>query len=335
VTTQPFELPDGQALLVTGSLSAKQQDRWLERSAIRPVSIIRTHEGTPRVDPVAGFDHVGDLGVGSMAWDERRDRLWFSTGPDLWLADLTMSTCSRVEIPDLVDTHEIDIFGDDLWIANSGRDEVVQVSLETQSVVNRTDLGKFRSGAGTAVSGADRFHMNQLFDDHQGHMWGLVHHVEGRQFLKKVATRVVKAQGDGGVINVETGETLSLRLTAPHSVVVCAQGYWVFDSGQRLARRYSKTWDLESTVPTWGWGRGADIDAPSGVLYCGMSPIRKRYLGIVAGPADESAPLVEAFAINTGDMTGRVEVGTVEQINNVYLLPVDVCDAICALEPST
>src|SRR5207244_847381 len=97
-----------------------------------------------------------------------------------------------------------------LWIANTGRDEAVAFDLATEKVVDRMPVRSVRGseaaeprapGAGETV---DRFHANQITRALDGKLYVLVHHVDGKQLVKYVAQRLVKMQGNGGVIELAT-----------------------------------------------------------------------------------------------------------------------------------
>ncbi len=317
-------IPTGYRLLVTGSLSAKEPDRWMSRDQIRPMQILH---GTEQI-AVSLFDNIGDLGVSSVAWDRKRARLWVSTGADLYRLCLGSTSFEPVEVEGLRDVHEIEIIRGRLAIANTGRQEVVFLDLDSEQVVHRISLPIGTTATEQHADPAIRYHPNIIFHGHDGDDWVLVHHIEGRQVLRQVASRMLKVQGDGGVVNLRTGDAIPLRLTAPHSVTVLDSGYLVFDSGQRTVRRYSPAWELELVHETTGWGRGAAASTDPDVLFCAMSPIRERYLGVIGGPAGERFASVDAIDIRSLQTLATTRIGGVEQLNNIYLLPESVCEAL-------
>lgn len=323
----PFPLPDGHRLVVTGSLSAKSQDRSLDRDAIRSVQVV----GPDGSGPVPWFDDQGALGVSSFVFVPDTDRVLFSTGDDL--VDLRLSTGERVARPvtDLVDVHEMTMIDGTVWLANTGRDELVAVSLVDGVETERIPLASFRTAAGASdQESVDRFHVNQAFGDRAGALHCLVHHVAGRQFLRRVAARVVKSQGDGGVLDVRAGVRRDLRLSAPHSVRLVGDRYWVFDSGKATIGVFDGDWEPEGTIDTSGWGRGAAVSDDGALVYAGMSPIRRRYLPFMSGQP-LTVPAIEAFDAEAQRSLGVLELAHVEQVNNVYLVPDAVADALLAL----
>lgn len=115
----PFPIPSGRRLVVTGSLSAKAQDRTLDRDSIRSVQVI----GVDGAVPAPWFDARGDLGVSSFVFPAASDRVLFSTGADLVEVSPGAPGAVEIPVPDLVDVHEMTIVDDTLWLANTGRDE--------------------------------------------------------------------------------------------------------------------------------------------------------------------------------------------------------------------
>ncbi|MGB0653748.1 MAG: hypothetical protein ACPGQL_11175 [Thermoplasmatota archaeon] len=319
------------AIVVTGSINAMRLDRKLDRADLRPVQVL-DEDGW---HPVPCMQAWGDLGVSSLAWHpEALERLYATTGGDLRCYDLDRSTVEEMAPADLDDVHEMAVIGDTLWLANTGRDEAVGIPL-ARGEARRVDLDRFRADAPTARADQEvrnRFHGNQVFADHQGHLAALVHHVTGRQVLTKVAEKLLKKQGHGGVIDLETGEARDLGLSGPHSVRLdpSGTGYWVCDSGTAQLNHYDAAWNLVGQVATAGWGRGADWLGR--YLLAGSSPIRKRYLDIIPG-AKEGPSTLEAFdAEADGRLAASCEVPNVEQINNVYRIDRRVAEQLIAFE---
>ena len=74
---------------------------------------------------------------------------------------------------------------------------------------------------------------------------------------------------------------MNLRLNGPHSIREVEGEYWIFSSGEQIIKRYNRNWEYLDNIPTSGWGRGGEYWANEGIYYSGISPIRKRYAGIV------------------------------------------------------
>jgi hypothetical protein len=141
----------------------------------------------------------------------------------------------------------------------------------------------------------------------------------GPQYIRRSATQIIKKQGNGGILNLATGERFPLQLVAPHSVRKVENHYWVFDSGKAAINIYSDDWQLVSMLPTSGYGRGAELSTSSGIYYAGISPIRKRYLGVFPGQK-EGPSQIELFDVERKLAIGTLTLSYVEQVNNVYLL---------------
>jgi len=316
------------SVIVTGSLAAKVADRTHTRDEVRPVHVV----DVDGVRAAPWFDDRGEHGVGALLVDPDGTSAWCSTGDDLLRLDLVAGTVVTVAVPELLDVHEIERDGAALLLANTGHDEVVVCDGGSGHVHERIDLAGFRT-AREGTDAADRFHLNQALVGPGNRRWALVHHVEGYQLMRKVATKALKVQGDGGLVALDDGERRVLRLTAPHSITHVGDRWWIFDSGRSELRIYDEALSHTSTTPTAGWGRGAVVDEMAGVVYAGMSPIRRRYLGVVPGRHVDAPCVVEVLAAADGRSQAMIEIPDIEQINNVYLVPSSVGDAVVGFAP--
>lgn len=320
-------IPPSHSLIALGNLNAKKQDRRLERSDILPVQVA-TSDGWI---PIKGFSGYGDMGVSSMAFPERAtDRVFFATSNELFCAHLTQGRVEQIAIDGLKDIHELSVFEDDLWVANTGNDEVIRVSISSLREVDRIFLKsneKEPSRAGDNF--VDRFHCNQVFFTENKQPVCLVHHVSGKQFFHKVAEKVLKTHGNGGVIPLTPGaSSIFLNLKAPHSIRRVADRYWIFDSGARFIRVYSLDWEQIHSIPTRGWGRGAAVTADNTYFFAGISSTRSRYLS----PGSEHVPnLVEVFSCVAMSKKAEVEIPNIEQVSNLYLVPTQVVKQLHSL----
>lgn len=338
-----LDLPEGHALVVTGSLSGKAQDRTHARGAIEPVQVIDQH-GTR---PVPFFRSIGELGASAFAFVDRGvghgstlPIVYFTSGADLLELELEHGSARDHPVGGLVDVHELSHHDGTLYLANTGRDEVVAFSTVEHRVTDRLAMAQFRAGGGMPgtppamseppAASVDRFHVNQAFRGIDGDLWALVHHAGGKQFLRYVAEKALKVHGNGGVLNLSTGQAVHLGLAGPHSVRCVGSSYWVLDSGRCRAVIFDQHWAPQAIVPTTGWGRGACLSPDGAHLYVGMSPIRRRYLPFMAAGSD-FVPTVERVDVGSGETTGRVELGGIEQINNVYVVSGAITDALLAL----
>lgn len=321
-----MSLPIGpdEALVVVGALATKPADRHLERHEISPVQVF-TADG---VEPVRALD-CGQYGMSSLVIRPDAGMAYGSSGDDFFRLDLDDGKVTDIEIADLKDSHEVTEIDNTLWIANTGRDEAVAFDLETGKVARRVPVRSVRGnepaaapavGAGETV---DKFHANQITRGLDGKLYVLVHHVDGKQIVKYVAQRLVKMQGNGGVIEIETGRPVALALSGPHSIeAVGPDEQWICDSRAGVLRVYDRDWREQAQIPCAGWGRGVSVSrAPgnTGTVYVGISAIRKRYLQVIP-TSQHSQNMVQAFDVARRALIGETLVPNVETINNVYVV---------------
>jgi hypothetical protein len=337
--------PD-EALLVLGSLHAFPQDRKLERSKVRPVQIIMDGD----VHPASFFDAWGEWGVISLAWrPEQPMILYVAIETKLLKVDLLQQHVVDTGIHDLRDLHELTMIGDTLWLANTGRDEIVAFDVLREQVSERVDLSAYgsklkitsrmmeddqddRELAGDVREVAEKFHCNQVFQGPDGDPYVLVHYVSGNSQLIRRAARKIRRQGNGGVINLATGQGISLGLKGPHTVRKVQGDYWICDSGRSNIKIYDSYWTLKRTVSSKGWVRGADVSEAFGLFYVGISRFRKRYL--VTNPTVQQTPnMVQAISIKTKEPLKELVLSDVERVTNVYVISKDVALAMLELQP--
>ena len=314
-------IAEGKSLLVIGSQNENPDDRVLDRSEIRSVQVL---DRTMGLREARFFSSWGECGVSSVAADPVSPQvLYVATSTTIVRVDADGGDIVDLEIPDLIDIHEITMAGTTLRIANTGRDEIVCYDTRAGSVSDRLSLRKFArrntpmlDATETAV---DTFHCNQWFEDQDGDPFVLVHHTEGRQILKRIAQRLLKSHGTGGIINTDTGEVASLNLKAPHSVRICGSHYTILNSGHFLLQIYDSHWNLIKRIDTSGFGRGADFDASIGMYYGGVSATRKRYLD-VSQRNSTPANTVLFVSFPEFSVVHRQDIPGIEQINNIYLV---------------
>lgn len=329
--------PSGEAVLVLGSLNAKSQDRTLERYSVRPVQLISGGE----IKRVPFFDSWGALGVSSLARHPVNPSiLYVTTGTELIKIDLESQRVEELEVPGLHDVHEITVIGDILWLANTGSDEAIAYDVVQEKIAKRMSLSVDAPGSmadvheaeaeNSEVEVVDRFHCNQIFDGFDGDLYALIHHVSGKQMIQRIGRKLIKNQGNGGVINLTTGRAVPLDLKGPHSAQKVHDSYWIFDSGRATVNIYDQSWVLRGTLSTRGWGRGAAVSESLGLFYAGVSATRKRYLGV--GAKSQHVPnMVRVFSIEGRAPVEDVELSGIEQVNNVYVIPEETALAMLAL----
>ena len=134
----------------------------------------------------------------------------------------------------------------------------------------------------------------------------LIHHVSGWQYYRILFEALVKQQGDGGVLNLDTQEVFPLKLQSPHSVRLINGNYWIQDSGDRSVKIFDQKWKLLSTIELGGFGRG-------------ISATRKRYLKVI--PTGKYLHnRVVAVDLEKRKTSGEVVIPNIEQVDNVYIL---------------
>ena len=306
-------------LVVVGSQAANAADRTLARSEIQSVQAIR-NDGT--VTHCRFFDDVGAFGVASLCLDVAARRLYYSGGTDLCSLDLSSGIKTDLGVPGLIDVHEMELIDGKIYVGNTGSDELV-IFDPASGEVTRQHI----TGAGSPD--ADRHHLNQVMRAADGELYGLVHHVDGKQVLRQMAARALKSQGNGGVIRLSDGKRFPLRLHAPHTVTVVDGNNWVFDSAQAYIRIFDPNWNAAGAIPTAGWGRGAALlSGGERTLYavC-LSNIRRRYLHLFKNP-EAFVNGVELIDVNTQKQVYKRELAQIEQVNNVYFYPAELLSVI-------
>lgn len=324
-------------LLVLGNLNTKAKDRTLTREELRPVQLIRA-DGVHHIE---SLQNIGDVGINGLTWtDEDPLVFYFSTGSNLNYLDLTSGEIREIGLNRLGDTHEIDVYDGLIWISNTDFDEIVAVNPARKEETKRISLDSFREDSSSLeaegeneperVKEESHFHCNQVFRNLDGDLCATVHHVSGRQVKRFYPNRVLKNQGDGGIINLEKGEKQELRLKCPHTVSVLEGEYWIFDSGNFKIKVYDDQWVLQDTIDTLGYGRGAAV-GEGGCLYAGISKARKRYLKFLPVEASEICR-VQVFDTETLEAIGDIEIPAIEQVSNVYSISDEQAEALLSLE---
>ncbi|MGV0795686.1 hypothetical protein ABQF26_01885 [Mycolicibacterium elephantis] len=316
-----------------GSLNANIADRTLDRSDLHSVQLI---DSMSSVRPVEFFSDWGALGISSMCWHPDNPYIFYvATESALFRIALSDGQYERLEISNLADVHEITIIDNVIWIANTGHDQIVAYDIKQGKVTQRLNLSDYRASVSTSEDdpdtvAVDTFHCNQVFQGYDGSLYVLVHAVSGRQLKKKVARKLLRTQADGGVINLTNDQRYSINLKAPHSVRLVDNSYWIFDSMRFKIDILDKDWNFVQSVETRGFGRGGYYDSDNGTFFAGISATRKRYLRLL--PAGEAVPnTVQVFDVKSYTERGKISIPNVEQINNVYCLPIDVADALINL----
>lgn len=307
-------------LLVLGSQNAKEQDQKLTREQVRPVQILY-RDGS--IKPVNFFNSWGEVGVSSIAWDSRyADELFVSENEEIRRLNVALRSFKTLDIGKAGDIHDIHFLDDILWISNTEHDEAIGFSPETNKVKERISLASFRTEyekSDDLEKVIDRFHCNQIFLNYKKEKCALIHHVSGWQYYRILFEALVKQQGDGGVLNLDTQEVFPLKLQSPHSVRLINGNYWIQDSGDRSVKIFDQKWKLLSTIELGGFGRGMAFSEKDNVGYVGLSATRKRYLKVI--PTGKYLHnRVVAVDLDKQQVSGEVVIPNIEQVDNVYIL---------------
>jgi len=327
-------IPPNNALLVFGALNVNKEDRELSIKTLKPVQIIIDDE----IKPVLFFKSWEVVTISAMAYHPNDSMVIYITkGKGLLKIDLHKGSSQFFDISNLKDVHEITVIDNILWIANTRYNEAVAFDILLEKVINRVNLfslNAFREykdkQEDSDIDVVDKFHLNQIFKGIDGELYGLVHHVYGKQLIKHLKYKKIKLHGNGGVINLSNGQLIPLNLKSPHTVRVIQNNYWLFDSGNFTINIYSSDWVLKEIIKTNGYGRGADLSNEVALFYAGISKIRKRYLRFIKFPV-VGKNMVQIFSVKKRKPLGEIELDSIEQINNVYLVNREVGSALLKL----
>ncbi|MTI88343.1 MAG: hypothetical protein FH748_10275 [Balneolaceae bacterium] len=310
-------------LLILGSQNAKTEDQKLSRSEVKPVQVL-TKAG--QLKPIHFFNGWGEVGVSSIAWHSRyKDELFVSVNDEIRRLNIYTRNYQVLLLESIGDIHDICFIDGLLWISNTEYDEAIAYDPRKEEEVRRISLDSFRMEPEGLDENEeyekvkDRFHCNQVFKNYDGDLCVLIHSISGWQFYRVIFEMLVKKQGDGGVINLDTGEVKQLRLQSPHSVRLVNNEYWVQDSGDLSTKIYSRSWEHIDTIKTGGFGRGYDCDEGEDIAYTGLSATRKRYLKIIP-TLDHLANRIFVSEIKSRKKIDEIPLLHIEQVDNVHIL---------------
>lgn len=313
MTGDELLMDDMENIICLGSMNAKPEDRHLQRSEVKPLQYFQG--GAFRAfEPLSGY---GEHGLGGLV--EMGRSVYFTTGWDLWEAGADEGFIPRqIGIEGLRQVHEISVIDEMLWLANTGSNELVCYDPKAGAVVERLCLP--RKDGGDPGEIINTYHCNQAFAGDGGELLALVHHVDGRQHMMGMASKVMtklKKQGNGGVINARTGEVLISNLSGPHSVRKLRDGSWlVCDSCRSLIANYDPEWKLIRTADSKGWSRGVAVGER--YIYVGVSATRRRYLSLM--PSTAKVPnMVLVYDPQTWRLAHEIVMHDIEQVTDVCM----------------
>ncbi len=310
-------------LLVLGSQNSKKEDQKLTRSEVRPVQML-SRDG--KLKEISFFNDWGKVGVSSIAWDERfPGELFVSVNDEIRRLDVATNKYETLELGTIGDLHDIHFLGDKLWISNTEYDEAVAYDPVKHEVVRRVSLDEYRwkldsiNNDEEVEKVKDRFHCNQVFRDYNGDLCVLIHSIHGWLLYRVLFEMLVKKQGEGGIINLETKEVKELKLHSPHSVRKINGEYWIQDSSGLTTKIFDQNWNQTDTIETGGFGRGVDFSEEDNRVYIGLSATRKRYLRVI--PTSEyHSNRIFITTIDERKKLDEISIPNIEQLDNVYIL---------------
>ena len=323
-------------LLILGSQNAKKADQGLDRSEVRPVQILRK---TGELLPVNFFNTWGRVGVSAMAWQQQSDAEWLiSINDGMRRLNLETGAYKEIELPGTGDLHDIHFIDGLLWISNTEFDEAIAIDPATDRITQRIPLKPFRehldrSGLSADDRVRDRFHLNQVCQDLDGQVMGLIHHISGWQFSRIVFEMLVKRQGNGGVIDLKTGKAHNLKLQSPHSVRLIDGDYWVADSGAFELKIFDRDWRFKDKIHLGGFTRGIAFSESEDRVYTGISATRKRYLKVIPSEKYLSNRLM-INGISDHKTLAEITLPNIEQVDNVFILEPGIAERLLSLPSS-
>lgn len=84
----------------------------------------------------------------------------------------------------------------------------------------------------------------------------LIHSIHGWLLYRVLFEMLVKKQGEGGLINLDTGEVHQLKLQSPHSVRKINGEYWIQDSSDLSTKIFDASWNHTDDKNGRVWSRG-------------------------------------------------------------------------------
>ncbi len=300
----------GDSLLVCGGQNKHLEDRLYSPESIHPIQVV----SATGVTPCTWFDSFelmpGVRSISSLALTG--EQLYFTQGTRIYRLDLSTGCHEDLGIEDLDDVHELLLDGEDLVIANTGRNEIVTVHHSTGEVLKRRVVSR-RERKKWSVEGLERFHLNQVFRNFDGDLMGLAHHVNGARSMSYYGRRIVN-HGNGGILKVDSDWDIDLRLYAPHNVRRFGGGWIVLNSGRNEMLVLDDTWLVQDSLPLRGWGRGLLILEGDAIGYVGISAIRRRYES--RNPFRQKRNWVGVEIVDIERRTSdQIEIQDIEQVN--------------------
>jgi hypothetical protein len=325
-------------ILIFGSINGNVNDRTMTRQEI---STLQYLDHNMEVNSTDLFSEWGELGLSSLVLlPDRPNAFFLTTGRDIFFIDSKgEGQITPISIPKLRGVHEISIIENVLWISNTYYDEVIAYDYNNERVMQRLKLspGKIDELDERTIDANDeirinKFHCNQIFQGYDKRNYLLVHHVTGEQTIKRVAQKLIKSQGGGGVVSIDMVDQHKLKMKAPHSVRKIYGEYWVFDSGHSDLNIYDRHWSLQNSLQLGGWGRGGCLEETTGHFFAGLSSPRRRYFKFLDNEEQKKNKIL-AIDAKGKKVIREWELDKIEQVNNLYCVPRSFLDVLYKMAP--
>ena len=255
-------------IIVLGSINANKDDRFMPKEELQTFQILFNENSLS----IGFFKQFTDVGISSLDFFNE-EIMYFATPEEVFELDIKSKNLQKCNIDcNLKDIHEMKIIENKLWISNTGHNQAISYDL----ITNKTETFDLINLINKKTT-TDTFHCNQVFRGYDNDLYVLVHHLKGKQLIHRIASKLIKKHGDGGVINITNEKFYNLSLNAPHSVRKLNDEYWVCDSKNNRLCVYDSSWNFITYIDHTGWGRGAFFNGKD-LFYVGVfSASRKRY----------------------------------------------------------
>lgn len=296
-------------MIVIGSINKNSIDNTLPRNKLNSFNLILDN----KIIHLEKFKDIGKYGINAIA-TLNKNEFFYATYDSVFIYNIKKKTSEKLNIPKLGDIHEIDIYNNHLWISNTDYNELVSINLNNNNI-KRINLEEI------IVRKFDqKFHVNQIFQNKNNQICCLVHHVDGNQTKRILSGKILKNQGNGGIINIETSKFYNLNLKSPHTVThhKLSKTYFIFDSGNFDLVQFDYDWKKISKLNINGFGRGACLSKNNpNILYACVSKARNRYLKFF-DIEKQNENMVLTIDLNNFKIINSLTVPNVEQLSNIY-----------------
>ena len=129
---QKTDLFNDRGLLILGALNTKKDDSNLACKNPHLVQFIYKNE----IYSIRQFSNWHDRSVSSMCWSaESPYLLYVNSMNELYEFNLKSGKLSNLNVSDLDDIHEIKYVNDVIWIANTGKDNIISYNPKQNKII--------------------------------------------------------------------------------------------------------------------------------------------------------------------------------------------------------